>query len=118
MRAMSIKSSDVTRHTHTHTHTHTMAAAAVVPGAGGRKKRDDLWSHFRYSPQANATECLVRAVRGQGAESNDGHGDEATTVTTTSCCGFKLAGKNTTNLKRHLKASHPAIFAKVSYLQQ
>ncbi|CAJ1064751.1 zinc finger BED domain-containing protein 4-like [Xyrichtys novacula] len=74
------------------THTHTVAAGtAAVPG--GRKKRDDLWSYFRYSPSDNKTQCLVR---GRGDETDDSCG-----ATACSCCGFKLSGKNTTNLKRH-----------------
>ncbi|CAJ1053305.1 LOW QUALITY PROTEIN: uncharacterized protein LOC114463422 [Xyrichtys novacula] len=73
--------------------THTVAAG-TVPVPGGRKKRDDLWSYFRYSPNDNKTQCLVR---GRGDETDDSCG-----ATASSCCGFKLSGKNTTNLKRHL----------------
>ena len=55
----------------------------------GRKRRDDIWRHFQYSDVENKTECVV-----------DKDGQK---------CGHKIAGKNTTNLKRHLKAFHNEI---------
>ena len=68
---------------------------------GGRKRREDLWKYYKYIPAERKTECIV-AVEGDVDK----------------CCGFKLGGKNTTNLKRHLKNSHAAIYEKVSCLQQ
>lgn len=54
----------------------------------GRKRRIDIWSHFTYDNKDNKTACKQ--------------------------CGAKIAGKNTTNLKRHLQTTHPEIQAKVS----
>ena len=67
-------------------------------GFGGRKRRADLWTYFEYHPAERKTECVVTL-------DGDGGGK----------CGQKLGGKNTTNLKRHLKTHHPDIFSKVSY---
>ena len=66
-------------------------------GFGGRKRRADLWTYFEYHPAERKTECVVTL---------DGDGGK---------CGHKLGGKNTTNLKRHLKTHHADIFSKVSY---
>ncbi|XP_028828055.1 zinc finger BED domain-containing protein DAYSLEEPER-like [Denticeps clupeoides] len=52
----------------------------------GRKRRRDLWKHFLYRQVERKTECVVRT-----------NGEK---------CGYKISGKNTTNLKRHLKAFH------------
>ncbi|XP_057691466.1 zinc finger BED domain-containing protein 4-like [Corythoichthys intestinalis] len=62
---------------------------------GGRKRRDDIWSHFHYNESQRRTECTV---------SVGDHGE---------MCGHKLGGKNTTNLKRHLKVRHPDIYSKI-----
>ncbi|KAL3046897.1 hypothetical protein OYC64_021172 [Pagothenia borchgrevinki] len=59
----------------------------------GRKKRLDIWTHFIYN--SVETHCTVTAGEGETP------------------CGFKLVGKNTTNLKRHLKAHHSAIYATI-----
>lgn len=67
-----------------------MAAAVSTQGLGGRKRRDDIWVYFKYNPADNKTECIVKE-----------DGDK---------CGHKVGGKNTTNLKRHLKARHKDIF--------
>ncbi|XP_037534019.1 E3 SUMO-protein ligase ZBED1-like [Nematolebias whitei] len=72
----------------------TMAdAARFTKGLGGRKPRKDLWTYFVFNPTERRTECIVEGDGGK--------------------CGFKLGGKNTTNLKRHLKAHHPDIFSKI-----
>ncbi|TKS86144.1 hypothetical protein D9C73_020261 [Collichthys lucidus] len=55
----------------------------------GRKKRLDPWSHFHYLEAEKRSQCLVLM---------DGN-----------MCGKKIAGKNTTNLKRHINLSHPNI---------
>ena len=55
-------------------------------GLGGRKRRADLWAYFKYHPAERKTECIVDGDSGK--------------------CGHKLGGKNTTNLKRHLKTHH------------
>lgn len=70
-------------------------AARYTKGLGGRKPRKDLWTYFEFNPIERRTECIVEGDRGK--------------------CGVKLGGKNTTNLKRHLKAHHAEIFSKVSY---
>ena len=49
-----------------------------------RKRRDDILTHFHYIDVEKKTECVVE---------KDGEK-----------CGHKITGKNTTNLKRHLKA--------------
>lgn len=78
-----------------HTQSSWTMAAPSAQGLGGRKRRDDLWIHFTHNPAENKTECLVVGDRGTR-------------------CDYKLRGKNTTNLKRHLKAHHAAISAMVS----
>ncbi|KAK0152186.1 Zinc finger BED domain-containing protein 1 [Merluccius polli] len=55
----------------------------------GRKRRNDIWKNFNYIQLEKKTECVVQ---------KDGEK-----------CGHKIAGKNTTNLKRHLKAFHSEI---------
>ena len=55
----------------------------------GRKRRNDIWTHFHYIELEKKTECGVEKNREK--------------------CGHKITGKNTTNLKRHLKAFHNEI---------
>ncbi len=54
----------------------------------GRKRREDIWVNFTFDVKTNKTLCKP--------------------------CGAEIAGKNTTNLKRHLQGNHPEIHAKVS----
>ncbi|XP_067246832.1 zinc finger BED domain-containing protein 4-like [Chanodichthys erythropterus] len=68
-------------------------AAMPINRLGGRKRRDDLWTYFQYNSSERKTECIVLGDDGK--------------------CGHKLGGKNTTNLKRHLKAHHADIFSKI-----
>ncbi|CAJ1064243.1 zinc finger BED domain-containing protein 4-like [Xyrichtys novacula] len=73
------------------THTHTVAAGtAAVPG--GRKKRDDFW------PSSDTVQVTIK----HNVLYGDGETGDSCGATASSCCGFKLSGKNTTNLKRHL----------------
>ncbi|KAI7804112.1 putative zinc finger BED domain-containing protein 4-like, partial [Triplophysa rosa] len=65
---------------------------ASAPEGLGRKRRTDIWKHFCYNLSERKTMCTVTE-----------HGERH--------CGYKLGGKNTTNLKRHLKAHHPALYA-------
>ncbi|NP_001093542.1 uncharacterized protein LOC100001550 [Danio rerio] len=53
----------------------------------GRKRRIDIWSNFTYDNKDNKSVCKP--------------------------CGVKIAGKNTTNLKRHLQTAHPEIHTKI-----
>uniref|UniRef100_A0A1A8RHQ3 Si:dkey-13n23.3 n=1 Tax=Nothobranchius rachovii TaxID=451742 RepID=A0A1A8RHQ3_9TELE len=53
----------------------------------GRKRREDVWSHFSYDNIATKTTCRE--------------------------CGLSFRGKNTTNLKRHLQNGHFAIFSEL-----
>lgn len=52
----------------------------------GRKRRKDIWKNFHYIEVEEKTDCVVE---------KDGKK-----------CVHKITGKNTTNLKRHLKAFH------------
>ncbi len=54
----------------------------------GRKIRKDIWVNFTFDVKTNKTLCKP--------------------------CGAEIAGKNTTNLKRHLQGNHPEIHAKLS----
>ena len=56
----------------------------------------DIWTHFKYIVTEKKTQCTV--------------------ITGDKSCGLKISGKNTTNLKRHLKAHHPEVHATVSSL--
>ncbi|KAM9495158.1 uncharacterized protein Hap1MRO34_015890 [Clarias gariepinus] len=58
-------------------------------GMLGRRKRLDIWSHFKYNGTDKKSECVI--------------------ITDGKHCGQRISGKNTTNLKRHLKANHPHI---------
>lgn len=60
--------------------------------ASGQKKRMDIWTHLKCMVTENKTQCAGNKSR-----------------------GFKISGKNTTNL-RHLKAHHPEGHAMVSSL--
>ena len=66
-----------------------MAAQPRIMFATGRKRRQDIWTHFCYKDVEKKPECVVE---------KDGEK-----------CGHKITGKNTTNLKRHLKAFHNEI---------
>jgi len=63
---------------------------AAVSTLDGRKRRDDIWVYFKYNAADDKTECIVT-----------GHGGK---------CGHKVGRKNTTNLKRRLKARHKIFF--------
>ena len=53
----------------------------------GRKRRDDIWTHFPNADMEKKTKCVVE---------KDGER-----------CGHKITGKNTTKI--HLKALHNEI---------
>ena len=55
----------------------------------GRKRRRDLWSHFRYIDVEKKTLCLILV---EGKE-----------------CGHEVAGKNTKNLNKHITVHHKDI---------
>ncbi|PIO35728.1 hypothetical protein AB205_0065830 [Aquarana catesbeiana] len=61
-----------------------MSASVIVTG---RKRREDLWMYFTFDVKDNNTLCKP--------------------------CRATLAGKNTTNLKRHLRTTHPEIHKKI-----
>lgn len=50
------------------------------------EKQVDIWTHFKYNATERKGECVVLS------------GEDP--------CGYKIAGKKTTNLKRHLQANH------------
>ncbi|XP_029113970.1 uncharacterized protein LOC108920405 isoform X2 [Scleropages formosus] len=58
--------------------------------SAGRKKTG-VWRHFWYDERTRKTTCRI-LPRGKETE-----------------CGYSLSGKNTTNLKRHLRQRHPDI---------
>jgi len=64
---------------------------------GSGRKKTQVWQHFNYNDNTKKTRCKVR--------SGDDEAD---------ACAYTLSGKNTTNLKRHLKLRHPDIYATVS----
>ena len=59
----------------------------------GRPKGSLCWQYFKYDAVTDVSKCFVAV---DGAE-----------------CGKAIKGKNTTNLKRHLEASHKVEFDKV-----
>ncbi|XP_041960097.1 zinc finger BED domain-containing protein 4-like isoform X1 [Alosa sapidissima] len=73
----------------------SLSALQAASLALGRKRRLDVWVHFNYDAAQRNTTCNVMKEDGDMP------------------CGFKLSGKNTTNLKRHLKAHHPDLFASI-----
>ncbi|CAJ1066118.1 zinc finger BED domain-containing protein 4-like [Xyrichtys novacula] len=99
-RTKSLARAQLRADTHTHaqsgrwtrrTHTDTVAAGtAAVPG--GRKKRDD------FGPTSDTVQVTIK----HNVLYGDGETDDSCGATASSCCGFKLSGKNTTNFKRHL----------------
>jgi len=60
----------------------------------GRKKQSGVWDYFEYIASKCATRCNVENDKAEQ-------------------CGVLLAGKNPTNLKRHLEACHSDTFTKV-----
>ncbi|XP_064193697.1 uncharacterized protein LOC135255873 isoform X2 [Anguilla rostrata] len=70
-----------------------MASRLPHSQAAGRKRRGDVWKHFSFDTTEQKTECLV-TVGGKP-------------------CGHRIRGKNTTNLKRHLRTRHPEVYAKI-----
>lgn len=61
---------------------------------GGRPKSSVIWDYFEYSIEKKSCECIVD-VESNGKRKR---------------CGILLSGKNTTNLKNHLKAHHAKEF--------
>src|SRR4029434_6441301 len=69
---------------------------AEVQALGTGRKIIDIWTLFYYNLTENKT--------------------QPTAITGEKLCGFKIGWKNTTNVKRHLKAHNPVIYATVNYL--
>ncbi|XP_041670235.1 uncharacterized protein LOC121527366 [Cheilinus undulatus] len=71
-----------------------MSALLEEESSAGRKRRRDVWSHFFYIKTEEKTRCIVPDEYGVP-------------------CGHKMGGKNTTNLKRHLRLKHPEVSAQI-----
>jgi len=59
--------------------------------SSGRKKESPVWSHFEYDGSLDKSRCLITIAEKP--------------------CGQFLLGKNTTNLRNHLKSKHKEVFA-------
>jgi len=65
---------------------------SLAKSFSGRKRNSSAWNYFEYSASNSSTTCNVADPK------------------TGSTCGSKLAGKNPSNLKKHLQACHPIAF--------
>jgi len=60
--------------------------ASLIKQFSGRKRECDVHKHFRYDADGNKSVCLVNENGKQ--------------------CGFRVSGKNSTNLKSHIQHHH------------
>jgi len=67
--------------------TNTAEMASLIKQFSGRKQESDVHKHFRYSADDNKSVCL----------NTDENGKQ---------CGFRVSGKNSTNLKSHIQHHH------------
>jgi hypothetical protein len=61
----------------------------------GRKRESEVWKYFNYKAGVDKSVCQVVI-----------EGDETTKVT----CRKEVVGKNTTNLKAHLRVYHAEVY--------
>src|SRR4029434_6772094 len=85
--------SEMARHASDALRLNVMMAEVQALGTG-RQIRIDIWTVFNYNLTENKAQC--------------------TAITGEKPCGFKIGGKNTTNLKRHLKAHNAVIYGTVN----
>lgn len=69
----------------------------------GRPKRSPVWKYFAYRKESNQSICQVEVFRD--------HGDEA--GPSSEVCLLPVAGKYPTNLKQHLRKSHPTQYREI-----
>lgn len=72
----------------------------------GRPRKCAVWDYFNYDSTNNKSVCQV--VINISAQSRASSPDLS--PTTPSVCGHRISGKFPTNMKSHLKTSHPNIF--------
>jgi hypothetical protein len=64
----------------------------LVQLLSGRKRESGIWDYFTYNKDTDKSECKVIAKSDK-------------------VCGKLVAGKNATNLKAHVRAVHPSVYA-------
>ena len=75
----------------------TEASSGPSPSSvPGRPKRSPVWDYFCYNSTQEKSVCQVELLA------------------TETLCGKSITGKNTTNLKQHLKAMHANVLLEVS----
>jgi hypothetical protein len=74
--------------------------ASLVKQFSGRKRESIVHKHFRYDLDINKSICLVSKGSDNGI------------------CGFRVAGKNTTNLKSHLQHHHSEIYNEIKRTEE
>jgi hypothetical protein len=65
---------------------------SLVQLLSGRKRDSGIWDYFIYKKDIDKSECKVVDSNGK-------------------VCGKAVAGKNATNLKAHVRALHPSVYA-------
>ena len=71
--------------------------ATVSKGAnGGRPKTSVIWDFFKYIVEKDCSECCVELM------DKDANGKRKR-------CAVSISGRNTTNLKNHLKAKERTV---------
>lgn len=72
--------------------------------SSGRKHDHPVWEYFEYEKSSDKTRCQVIAPPDTTGSGRSKEG----------VCGQELVGKNTTNLKNHLRSKHKEIYEKVT----
>ena len=68
----------------------------------GRPRKSPVWDYFNYDSNTNKSVCQILKSS-----------TESSSIEEASACGQSLAGKFATNLKSHLKKSHPKEYQQV-----
>ena len=77
-----------------------VSGESVPPGLGlstGRRRESVVWDYFVYDVDEGKSVCQVELASGAGSDA-------------TRKCGTKIAGKFPTNMKAHIKGSHPVAY--------
>jgi BED zinc finger len=78
----------------------------------GRKPQNPVWRYFEYDKSTDKSRCKVGSDSATTMDSSAEH-EPASGSEKQRSCGQELIGKNTTNLKSHLRSKHEEVYDRV-----
>jgi hypothetical protein len=87
----------------------------------GRKQENPVWHYFDYDKSSDKSRCKVGCDSDSASDTGAAATNNAAELQPAGAsgsekqrsCGQELIGKNTTNLKNHLRSKHKEIYEKV-----